>query len=113
MWGGMGALGVAAGPTVGALLIDHLGWRAAFYVNVPVCSIALIGGWFMLTETPRQVSAHRPDLLGALMITVSLPHWRWPSPKVTVGLGFCHYDCHILARPGPHPGVHPTLPASP
>ena len=89
MWGGMGALGVAAGPTVGALLIDHLGWRAAFYVNVPVCSIALIGGWFIPTETPRQVSAHRPDLLGALMITVSLAsrapaisegdRWGWGS----------------------------------
>ena len=89
MWGGMGALGIAAGPTVGALLIDHLGWRAAFYVNVPVCSIALIGGWFILTETPRQVSAHRPDLLGALMITVSLAslalaisegdRWGWGS----------------------------------
>ena len=89
LWGGMGALGVAAGPTVGALLIEHFGWRAAFYVNVPVCSIALIGGWFILTETPRQVSAHRPDFIGAAMITVSLAslalaisegnRWGWGS----------------------------------
>ena len=89
LWGGMGALGVAAGPTVGALLIEHFGWRAAFYVNVPVCSVALIGGWFILTETPRQVSAHRPDFLGAAMITVSLAslalaisegdRWGWGS----------------------------------
>ena len=72
LWGGMGALGVVAGPTVGALLIEHFGWRAAFYVNVPVCSIALVGGWFILTETPRQVCAHRPDFIGAAMITLSL-----------------------------------------
>lgn len=89
LWGGMGALGVVAGPTVGALLIEHFGWRAAFYVNVPVCSIAIVGGWFILTETPRQVSAHRPDFIGAAMITLSLAslalaisegnRWGWGS----------------------------------
>ncbi len=89
LWGGMGALGVAAGPTLGALLIDQFGWRSAFYVNVPVCAIALVGGWFVLSESPRQVSTHRPDLLGASMITVALAslalaisegaRWGWLS----------------------------------
>ena len=50
---------------------------------------ALVGGWFILTETPRQVSAHRPDFIGAAMITLSLAslapaisegnRWGWSS----------------------------------
>ena len=36
LWGGIGALAVATGPSLGAALITAFGWRAAFYVNLPV-----------------------------------------------------------------------------
>lgn len=35
-WSGVGGLAVAAGPSLGALLIQAAGWRAAFYINLPV-----------------------------------------------------------------------------
>src|SRR3990170_7378908 len=42
MWGGISALAVATGPSLGSVLIDAGGWRWAFYVNLPIAAIALI-----------------------------------------------------------------------
>src|SRR3954466_8987645 len=36
MWGGISALAVAAGPSLGSVLIDSVGWRAVFFVNLPI-----------------------------------------------------------------------------
>ena len=36
MWGGISALAVATGPSLGAVLIDAGGWRWAFFINLPV-----------------------------------------------------------------------------
>ena len=44
MWGGVGALAVATGPSLGAALISAGGWRWAFYVNLPVGRAGLVGG---------------------------------------------------------------------
>ena len=35
-WGAVGGLAAAVGPALGAVLIEAFGWRAVFYVNVPV-----------------------------------------------------------------------------
>jgi MFS transporter, DHA2 family, methylenomycin A resistance protein len=40
-WASAGALGVALGPVLGGLLVQTLGWRSIFIVNVPVGLIAL------------------------------------------------------------------------
>jgi EmrB/QacA subfamily drug resistance transporter len=91
MWGGVGALGVASGPTLGALLISAFGWRSAFFVNVPIGAIALVGGWFVLRETPREQGA-RPDYVGAALFTLGVAglvlgvsqgsEWGWDDPRV-------------------------------
>ena len=36
LWGGVGALAVATGPSLGAALITAGGWRWVFFVNVPI-----------------------------------------------------------------------------
>ncbi|HAP78153.1 MAG TPA: MFS transporter [Acidimicrobiaceae bacterium] len=72
MWGGIGALGVASGPSLGALLISLTDWRAAFWLNLPVCAALLVAGRKVLAETPRVQSAHRPDYAGALLVTIAL-----------------------------------------
>lgn len=72
MWGGIGALGIASGPSIGALAIHLTDWRAAFWINLPICAGMLIGGARILVETPRVHSQHRPDYGGALVITTAL-----------------------------------------
>jgi EmrB/QacA subfamily drug resistance transporter len=91
MFGGIGALGVASGPSLGALLISLSNWRAAFWVNVPVCAAVLLFGRTTLRETTRVTDRRLPDLIGAALITTSLATlalgisrsevWGWTDPK--------------------------------
>ena len=36
LWGGIGALAVATGPSLGGLLVTGAGWRWVFFVNLPI-----------------------------------------------------------------------------
>ena len=46
LWGGIGALAVATGPTLGAFLVTVGGWRWVFLVNLPVgCLLYTSGNW--------------------------------------------------------------------
>ena len=40
-WTAAGAVSIAAGPVVGGLLLETLGWRSIFLVNLPVCAVAI------------------------------------------------------------------------
>lgn len=96
MWGGVGALGVASGPSLGALLITATDWRAAFWVNLPICAALLVAGRRVLVETPRVTSVHRPDYAGALLVTVALGAlalgisqsdvWGWTDSRTITSL---------------------------
>lgn len=72
MWGGIGALGIASGPSIGAFAIELTDWRAAFWINLPICAAMLIAGRRVLVETERVKSANRPDYAGALLVTVAM-----------------------------------------
>jgi MFS family permease len=52
VWGAVIGASTAAGPIVGGLLVQHIGWEACFYVNVPVGAAALIMSLLVLKETP-------------------------------------------------------------
>ncbi|MFD7276717.1 MFS transporter [Streptomyces sp. NPDC059862] len=68
-----GAIGLAAaaGPVVGGALVDSLGWRSVFFVNVVP---ALVFGVLALTagRPERRTATVRLDPPGALMLAVSL-----------------------------------------
>ncbi|HEX4247103.1 MAG TPA: MFS transporter [Pseudonocardia sp.] len=54
LWVTVGGVGFCAGPLLGGLLLDTLGWRSIFLLNVPV---VLGTGWLVrrhVTETPRR-----------------------------------------------------------
>ncbi|HVB70530.1 MAG TPA: DHA2 family efflux MFS transporter permease subunit [Acidimicrobiales bacterium] len=91
LWGGIGALAVATGPSFGALLITGFGWRSAFYVNLPVGLVAWLVGRRVLARSPRTDSAP-PDYLGVVLLSVALaalvlaisqgPTWGWSSARI-------------------------------
>jgi EmrB/QacA subfamily drug resistance transporter len=102
LWGGVGALAVATGPSLGALLITAFGWRSAFFVNLPVGLVAWVAGRRVLVES---VSAHtgesptrepHPDYPGVVLLAGSLaalvlaisqgPTWGWSSTRVLLTL---------------------------
>jgi EmrB/QacA subfamily drug resistance transporter len=92
LWGAMGALAAATGPTVGALLVQHTSWRWVFLINVPICAVALALGRTVLTETREPDPRGLPEPLSiALLLAapgtlclgiVQGPTWGWGSARV-------------------------------
>ena len=70
-WSGSTAITTAIGPLVGGWLIQHLSWRSAFFINVP---LAIIVAAIATFRVPESRSAHRQpiDWWGALAVTLGL-----------------------------------------
>lgn len=58
-------IGGIVGPNVGGWVIDHLGWRAIFAVNLPIGVVLFILGIFLLPAGGRVHGARSIDLVGA------------------------------------------------
>jgi MFS family permease len=69
-WTAAAAGGGASGWVLGGVLTEYLGWRAVFWVNVPVGLVALAAALAVLPAGVRR--AVRPDLTGALVATGAL-----------------------------------------
>ncbi|MER6910966.1 MFS transporter [Streptomyces sp. NPDC000594] len=70
-WGAVVGISMAAGPLVGGLLVDTVGWRSIFWVNLPVGIAALL---LTLRYVPESRAPHprRADPVGQLLIMVLL-----------------------------------------
>ncbi|MEU7056232.1 MDR family MFS transporter [Streptomyces sp. NPDC046197] len=65
------AAGVIGGPLVGGFVTGHLGWRWAFYVNLPLGVVALVWVQSMLRLPEQRVRA-RIDWAGAVLLTAGI-----------------------------------------
>ncbi|MBI4280427.1 MAG: DHA2 family efflux MFS transporter permease subunit [Armatimonadetes bacterium] len=68
------AASITLGPAVGGYLVDHVGWRSIFYVNVPVSMVGLLATWLIMQER-RHPSPARFDLPGWITMAVALSSW--------------------------------------
>ena len=59
-WAAVGAAAGAIGPLVGGQLIDLVGWRSIFLINLPVAALALLLGARALHDAPTGRRAARP-----------------------------------------------------
>lgn len=97
IWGAVGALAAALGPSVGGVVIDSLSWRWAFYINVPVGIAAFTLGLRVLRESKAQEVGPRPDLLGIPLLIAAIgalafgivqsDEWGWGDTRVLGGFG--------------------------
>ncbi|MDE0116931.1 MAG: DHA2 family efflux MFS transporter permease subunit [bacterium] len=72
MWGAMGALGAAFGPSIGALLIEGLGWRWIFYVNLPIAALVFAASLRLVRESRDESTEGRLDVVGVPVGTLAL-----------------------------------------
>ncbi|MEV6573084.1 MFS transporter [Streptomyces sp. NPDC051577] len=71
VWGAVVGISMAAGPLIGGLLVDSVGWRSIFWINLPIGLLALV---LTLRYVPESRAAHarRPDPVGQLLVMALL-----------------------------------------
>ena len=72
IWAAVGGVAAALGPVLGALLVSWLGWRAVFWVNLPMGLIALILSARFVTQVAADNGATRIDVIGQLLAFIVL-----------------------------------------
>ena len=65
---GAQSIGLALGPTLGGLLTATIGWRAVYWVNVPVGLAAIVAGRYLLPRTRQFSRPERFDWPGTLLL---------------------------------------------
>ena len=85
-------LGLTIGPSLGGWLTDTVGWRAVFYINVPIGSLALILSLIFIPKDTPAAGSQRFDIPGAIAFLAGLTslmlglnrgsEWGWDSPLV-------------------------------
>ncbi|MCA2208977.1 MFS transporter [Nocardia rosealba] len=94
-WTAAGGFAAVIGPAIGGALVETLGWRAVFLVNVPVAVALIVPALRLPIDEPRADTA-LPDPLGIVAIALGLgavvaaitegQTWGWTAPGTLVAL---------------------------
>ncbi|MFI5734334.1 MFS transporter [Kribbella sp. NPDC051587] len=71
VWGGVVGLSMAVGPVVGGALVDSVGWRFIFWINVPVTVLAVVLAALFVPES-RSLVPRRIDPVGQVLVVLLL-----------------------------------------
>lgn len=92
LWGAVGGVAAATGPSLGGLLIEWADWRLVFFVNLVLGAVAWVPARRLLRETRDPDRGAVPDGLGIALLAggvgalslaiVQAPDWGWGSPRV-------------------------------
>jgi EmrB/QacA subfamily drug resistance transporter len=87
LWGAVGGLAAAIGPSLGSSIVEHWGWPWAFYINLPLGAVSLWFGAARLREARGGGRVQRVDVVGMLLLIAAVgavamaitqadsPHW--------------------------------------
>jgi EmrB/QacA subfamily drug resistance transporter len=116
VWGAVGGLAAAAGPSLGGILVDALNWRWLFFINVPFCIFTLIVGNKILHESKDPTATKNVDMVGTALgfpgvalVTLAITQsgdWGWFDNR-TIGallvgvllLALFVQRCHTVTNP--------------
>ena len=109
IWGAVVGISMALGPIVGGLLIEYVGWRAVFWINLPICALAIALTAIFVPES-KSATMRSIDPIGQLLAVTFLfgvvfaliegPGYGWTSPLVlgiaavaaVAFVGFLYYE---------------------
>ncbi|WP_019970580.1 MFS transporter [Mycobacterium sp. 141] len=109
VWGGVVGISMAMGPIVGGALIEYVDWRSVFWINLPICALAIL---LTAIFVPESKSATMRDvdpigqalgiafLFGVVFLLIEGPGLGWTDPRtLAVGVvalvafaGFLRYE---------------------
>jgi EmrB/QacA subfamily drug resistance transporter len=76
IWAAAGAAAGAVGPLLGGWLIDTVGWRSIFTINLPIAALAIFLGW-RYVDVERGDKPVALDPPGALLASAGLGALTW------------------------------------
>lgn len=95
VWSGTTGLGVALGPILGGLLLDHFWWGSVFLINVPIAALGLLAAIWLVPDS-KGGAIRRPDPAGAFLsmgglalvvwAVIEAPDRGWSSPAIVAAL---------------------------
>lgn len=71
-WSGFSAITTAVGPVIGGWLIEHVSWRAAFFINVPLAAVVLVLSLRFMDESNDPSRTRKIDWEGAALAILGL-----------------------------------------
>ena len=93
IWGAVFGASLALGPVVGGVLIDLFGWRSVFWINLPMCAVAIVACAVLVRESrsattydidPVGQSLAAGSLFGLVFVLIESPGRGWTHPSIMV-----------------------------
>ena len=90
-WSGFSAITTAIGPVLGGWLVQHVSWRAVFFINVPFAALVVFLSLRYMDETKDPSRGTTIDWLGATLGIVGLTGLifgllEWPALGATLAV---------------------------
>jgi EmrB/QacA subfamily drug resistance transporter len=89
-WSAFTAITTAIGPLFGGWLIEHVSWRAVFFLNVPIAAVVLVLSLRFMAESHDSHRTARIDWMGAALAVLGLGGFvfgllEWPHRSESHG----------------------------
>ena len=118
IWGASGGLAAALGPSIGGVLVDTLGWRSLFFVNIPFTLLTVLLGRKILRESKDPNAERKVDypsaalgFSGVALIVLGISQsevWGWANSTTIAALIAGIVLCAAFARRC-HSATNPIL----
>jgi Arabinose efflux permease len=125
LFGGIGGIAFIVGQMGGGWLVSAdiagLGWRNAFFINVPICLIVLALSRRYVPETrrdaPSRIDWQGTALLAIILCCLLFPmalgpqwHWSWPLKAALIAIIPLAWLMALSARKKEREDAHPLIP---
>ncbi len=97
VWGAVAGASAPLGLLLGGYFTTYISWRWAFFVNVPIGVVALVGALVVIKESRFRDANYTTDYVGVTLITASLASllfgfieaqtYGWVTPREPFSIG--------------------------
>jgi EmrB/QacA subfamily drug resistance transporter len=77
LWGAVGGLAAAIGPSLGSFVVDSMGWRWAFFINLPPALWSIWRANRHIQDAPRSTGTHHIDWPGLALLILGVSTLTW------------------------------------